>query len=388
MRRPARLAFRLAPRLAGQPVARRAARATVALIAGSTLAACSSSGLPGAGPTTSLPGGTKAPVGCAAVRFMPAEIVDVEFSSRTLGFGLVSPGSGMCPSRLAVSRDGGATWAPMGVRVPGAGDFGPLATMSFSSATSGWIAGSGRVEVTVDGGRSWRRPLARLHVGAVAPDGGSIDALVSRCIPGHLGPRCGYRLVSATEDWRHIRTVLAGLPAELANYGTEQMVALPGSGVAIALGQAGPDVLWIVRGDTVTTVSPCAGGETPDRFARAPDGTIDLLCIGGTTGGAVPKSLSVSHDGVSWRPVSGQAAPSGVLTGMAAPSASAVVLVEKYGLWVSRDGGRHWAKVAGSPFGGNQSLASLSAVSPENGWLLLPGAGLWRTHDLVHWAKV
>lgn len=340
---------------------------------------------------------------CAGRSVALDSLVNIDFTSASTGVALVSPAAAVCPSHLAVTTDAGSSWRGEGGTLPDPEVFGSLATMSFSSLTAGFLVSAGRVEVTADGGRTWRRALAGRYVDAVAAEGRSVWLVDSRCLPGETAPRCGAELESTTPSWRRV-TALGRAPRGLENYGTEVMVRLSSTSGAIALGQAGPDQLFIATtgGATRTArwvaVTPCADGYAPVSFARSPGGRVFLVCIGGSVYGRIPKSLELSRDGGRrWRTVAidrglehgaRSPVPAATLHTVTAASASRLVLVENTGVWVSTDSGRTWTRVPALSVRGGDALATVSFGSPDDGYVLVPGQGLWRTTDLRSWSRV
>jgi hypothetical protein len=88
----------------------------------------------------------------------------VSFISGTVGFALKT-GCDRCPARVLRTKDGGRSWRRAGTVGAGGGAGSPQRQLDFVDATSGWLAYSGRLFRTTDGGSRWTsRPSIALGV--------------------------------------------------------------------------------------------------------------------------------------------------------------------------------------------------------------------------------
>jgi len=353
------------------------------------------------GPPSASPASPPAaPAASCPVRVSASALTAITFLNRWAGLG-VWPGDARCGARLARTSDGGSTWRVAGGRLPGpAGRLsaGGGVTMAFASARSGWVAGGGLLDLTRDGGARW----ARVHLGGVVQRisayGGSLWAFVAAC-PADPGS-CRYRLEATTRpgaDWHQ-----AGLlPAALGNYGPLVVARLTASRSLVAMGQvtSAPAYLTTDGGRAWAPARACAPpGYSPIALATTGPRDAWALCLGGAAAGSSAKSLLRSADGGQTWTVLAQdrslsaGAPHPVPTDegdvLAAPSATTLWFAGVNSLWGSTSAGRRWFRVPATSTGGAGAFAAFWFLTPSDGWLLVPRAGLWQTTDGRHWRRI
>jgi photosystem II stability/assembly factor-like uncharacterized protein len=329
------------------------------------------------------------------IRVSGSALSAITFLNATAGLG-VWPGDARCGARLARTSDGGSTWRVTGTRLPGvAGGLPAGAALAFATAQSGWVADGGSLDVTRDGGARW----ARVHLGGIVQRisalGASLWAFVARC-PAAPGS-CRYRLEATTlpgTAWHQ-----AGLlPAALGNYEPLIIARLSPSRALIAMGQmtSAPAYLTTNGGRTWAPVRACAPpGYSPIALAATGPRHAWALCNGGAAAGSSAKSLLSSADGgQTWTvvaedrsltPGTPRPVPTDEGDVLAAPTATTLWFAGVNTLWGSTDGGRRWFRVPAASTAGAGAFAAFSFLTPSDGWLLIPQAGLWRTTDGRHW---
>jgi len=272
-------------------------------------------------------------------------------------------------------------------------------SMVFPNPRLGWIAGEGELIVTRDGGVHW----ARLHLGgsvrAISQSGSSLWAFVAPC--SQLSPRdCRYHLEAVTPtgtSWHQVGL----LPAALASYTPLVVARLGPSDAVVALGQPSLAPAYLTRdgGRTWAPVRVCApSGYFPVAVVATGRQQAWTLCVGGTAAGSSAKSLTRSTDGgLTWHVVAEDRTlmanathpvPTEDGAVLAVPSPYSLWFAGVNSLWGSSDGGRSWSRYAHVDAGGAGAFAVFWFLASADGWLLLPGSGLWHTRDGRHWRPV
>ncbi len=307
------------------------------------------------------------------------------------------------PGRLAVTRNAGTTWTVEGSQLPKVvrTSLGRASSVAFTTITSGWVAGNGMLAGTSDGGRQWTLSQLGSPVAGLGVSGNETLALTS--------PRAG----GTSGSWRLWHTSGTGtswqpgsvLPIPAVDAFTAFALGPAPGWAAVAVthaitsGRLSTLVVTSDAGSTWTTrESPCASNPWFGMAAiaiRAP-GAMVSVCEGSGAAGSTPKGIYVSQNaGATWfpralLPALGTRDPTGL-----PPQDFASLGVSPTGeLWIattnelsgSRDGGYSWSAVPGVNLGGNAAVFSFTG--PLDGWMLAPGAGLWRTTNERTWVAV
>ncbi|HVD03505.1 MAG TPA: hypothetical protein VNF75_05160 [Candidatus Dormibacteraeota bacterium] len=307
------------------------------------------------------------------------------------------------PERLAVTRNAGTTWTVEGSQLPKAvrSSPGPPPSLAFTTITSGWVAGNGALAGTADEGTQWTLSQLGSRVVGLGQSGNETLALTS--------PRAG----GTSGSWRLWHTSGAGtswqpgsvLPIPAVDALTAFALGPAPGWAAVAVthaitsGRLSALVVTSDAGSTWTTrESPCASKLWFGMAAIAIPAPAALVsvCEGSGATGSTPKGIYVSQNaGATWSPRAllptlGTGDPTGL-----PPQDFASLGVNQTGeLWIatinelsgSRDGGYSWSAVPGVNLGG--SGAVFSFIRPLDGWMLAPGAGLWRTTNGRTWVAV
>jgi photosystem II stability/assembly factor-like uncharacterized protein len=179
-------------------------------------------------------------------------LFSIHFVDKRNGFGLTRDGV------VVRSRDGGQTWPAL--RTPTL-----MEAQCFSSTQDGWVARSGSVWTTHDGGVRWIRTRlwSKGHAGPTLEcRGNSVWALFS---DGAAAGSQGYEVFRSLDGGRSWRAILAGLVANRL----PRINAYPGPFVALGGGRAvfeGGCGACVFGHGTVNFVRTVDGGRT---FARA-----------------------------------------------------------------------------------------------------------------------
>jgi photosystem II stability/assembly factor-like uncharacterized protein len=230
----------------------------------------------------------------------------VRFVDRRNGFGLTRDGI------VVRSSDAGKSWRTT-VHTPGL-----MQTQCFSSTRDGWVARSGSVWATHNGGANWMRVrLWNTRFGPAQPAlrcrGGSLWALFAG---GAAAGSEGYEVFRSLDRGRTWRAVLAGLVTQRL----PRINAYAGPFLALGGGRA------IFEG----TCGPCVFGHGTVNFVRTVDG-------GRTFARATPYIRSFVGGPISFRDVR----RGWLLTQL--------FRSKKHTLLFTRDGGGHWQRVAAIP---------------------------------------
>jgi len=233
-------------------------------------------------------------------RLGAAHLFSVEFVDARNGFALTRDGV------VVRSTDGGRSWPQL--RTPGL-----MQAQCFSSTRDGWVARSGAVWATHDGGTKWTRTrLGNKLLGQTQPalqcSGRAVWALFAG---GAAAGSQGYEVFRSLDGGRSWRAILAGLVStrlpRISNY--------PGPFAALGAGRA------VFEG----SCSPCGNG---------------TLTFVGTIDGGRTFSRVTPFDGYFPGPISFVDARNGWLL------ADPVRGKRRTVLFRTRDGGRHWRRVA------------------------------------------
>jgi photosystem II stability/assembly factor-like uncharacterized protein len=120
--------------------------------------------------------------------------------------------------------------------------------------------------------------------------------------------------------------------------------------------------------------------------------------VGGAAAGSSAKSLTRSTDGgLTWRVVAEdrtlmanarRPVPTEEGAVLAVPSSKTMWFAGVNSLWGSSDGGRRWSRHPNVDASGAGAFAVFWFLTPAEGWLLLPGSGLWQTRDGRRWRQL
>ena len=242
------------------------------------------------------------------------DVASVTFVSLTTGWVL---GGGICGASPCVqvwrTVDGGRTWTD----VPAPPAPAPLATnaevrplIRFANPNDGWVAASGTLWATHDGGAHWNGQSIR-SVYALEASAGSVHAIV----PRSGGNGFGFLVATSpvhTDAWRMSATEVdhgAG-PVPRA-----QLVLQGRSGWLVIVNRALVGGARLQNGEWVAWKAPCEGDGTPVELAASTVADLVAFCLDGTWNDRPPgQRIFVSTDGGSsfrqwWRESDGGAAP-------------------------------------------------------------------------------
>jgi photosystem II stability/assembly factor-like uncharacterized protein len=233
-------------------------------------------------------------------------LLTVRFVDRHNGFGLTRDGV------VVRSRDAGASWRTT-VHTPVR-----MQAQCFSSTRDGWVAQSGSVWTTHNGGASWTHiRLGNNRLGPTLPAlqcrGSSVWALLAG---GAAAGSEGYEVFRSLDGGRTWRPVLAGLVTRRL----PRINAYPGPFLALGGGRA------VFEG----TCGPCVFGRGTVNFARTVDG-------GRTFVHATPYIRSFTGGPISFLDLK----RGWLLTQL--------FRSRKHTLLSTSDGGAHWRRVATIP---------------------------------------
>lgn len=336
-------------------------------------------------------------------------LLDLSFADRLHGWalGAASCGSKAC-NRLALggTSNGGRTWFPLPAPPAQSAWAGATAanaavgSIRFADSNIGWIFGPA-VLGTWTGGRTWIRERVPGSVLALASDGSTwaIDRPCAR--PFHC------RLVLLI-TWPAIRTWwrLSSLPRGADGRDLQLVRTLTGqawlSSAQQMTGGVMTSSLFTTRdaGRTWQRLpDPCRLVGFVQRLAARDSHRLWLLCAGEPSGGAQLKWLYVSQDGgLHWALTSSTQSgvrrlPSGgYVHSFAASDASHLWLALNRGtLFESADGGRSWSAAVpierANPGGGG--VGPVVFVDPRHGWFANWPHAVFRTDDGGrHWSRV
>lgn len=309
--------------------------------------------------------------------------------------------------RLAITHDGGVDWTTVAAAVPddptGAGRGEAMEHLRAQSGDRAWLLTStGRVVATTSGGRSWKvAPLVRGAVQVALTrhslwvlSCSELDVQSFTCRPGLE------RLDLSTGRW----TVVT-LPRGISSTPDAQMSAPTDRTVVILLRASGTNpghvlstadggVRWVRRPYPKWNGPRC---QSVSNLATAGPRTWWLLCLGPAGAGSSEKALlRTENAGRTWAVISSVdsltrlpapgSVPLSEPNSFVAGSASKLWLALENGLAESADGGARWAVVPGvNPQG---IPTQFDVRSPEDAWLLAPGAAMWRSKDGSHWSAL
>ncbi|HKF76987.1 MAG TPA: hypothetical protein VKF59_12645 [Candidatus Dormibacteraeota bacterium] len=362
-------------------------------------------------PTLGTPAASPSPAASPAAALLPVQAVFVD-DLRGVVFGpSVRAGVVTGPLVLIATRDGGRTWRQLrglsGLSSPGPG-------LLLAHGTP--AAGADAVEVSADGGQSWRplpipaldvpsgRPRILRFAFATARAGWLLEATgdASGEVPAAL-----WRTSDGGGSWSRLPTPdLTGLggPADLRFVDSERgVLAVTGDGAALVL---------LATGDGGATWRPAAELDVPP--PRPPVFAVELASAG-------PRVLAVV-EGFGGVPPAGRPGPAQVYTAASAdaghtwttlragpqtgvesrPGVQGVdrlLVLDGLRIWTSGDGGATWAvrparlpdalEPIGAVSGGQRSLFVLAAELGPPGPLPIAARSLLRSSDDgAHWAPV
>jgi photosystem II stability/assembly factor-like uncharacterized protein len=244
----------------------------------------------------------------------------------------------------AASGDLGASWAPVGARLPAS-----LIRLRAASPLVAWATGrTGRIARTLDGGATWQTLVVgtRRDVTDVSFAGPDVGYALD------LGGRV-FRTTDAGASWTRVRTGFQARP---------QAVLATGSSAVLLIGPLG-----ILRSSN--------GGRTFVRVRSKAARRAKIFEIDRARGALVAfgsRRVAISTNrGRTWRSV--RRPPRALVAGVDFLTRRTGYLLEQDGrLWRTRDRGRHWRDLPGI---GSDDAIGLTFSSARSGYLVLSRFG-------------
>lgn len=341
----------------------------------------------------------------------------VSFPDSASGFGLISGyenPNGSVPVQLVTSTDGGATWhasnglLPYADRpLPNQGVVTPQ--LAFANTTLGFSWDQAQIDVTTDGGRTWKRvpnppgSSGTLEIGPATLVGSSLWVAYTESCEGTLG--CVFHIDSwnPTNGWRK----------HLAQDTSVAAMTTVASTVDVLLTSPTPpgqpydrnfvilqyNLKRVVGGwqQSTGTLQCPADSSFVDSMAAMSDTEILAECVGDFQAGWAARSYWLTTDaGATWTLRARDDAPplekvgkppSGESGYLAAAGGRFWVAVARSTLYMSDDEGLDWQTVGVKTLseGGTGDVV----FRGEDGWCVYHGLGLWRTSDGgATWARL
>jgi len=285
----------------------------------------------------------------------PLHVSDLTFVDARHGWavGSLCGATGTCVPALRATHDGGQTWQALPVP--------PLLLTSttstvrqvhFATTQDGWLFGP-TLSATHDGGQTWTQDRRVRGVVALATAGRSVWVLSRSCAP--FRP-CQSRLVVSRDAGRTWRWAATPPPHQ------------PG---VVQLLHPSARVGWIAA--TALLVGTHDGGRTWTRLTDP--------CAADSTLGPFGQQFAAHGNRTLWALCGGE------------PSAGQ----QNKSVYVSGDGGRHWALTATTCFPwtrplrggcgrvpGSGYVSGLALSTPTHGWMVLQRGTLYGSHDGGH----
>jgi photosystem II stability/assembly factor-like uncharacterized protein len=292
------------------------------------------------------------------------------------------PVKGRCGLIVESTRDGGQSWQVL--RSRGLPLFGGTQQIRFADGLDGWVVADDRLWATKDGGHVWHAVRLAGQVLAVEPAGGrtgDVAVLTSQSsravlwratVTSGTWTRVGQGLDLSTRN-SPLRLARGGGRIEVVRY---QSDSRPYDGLAVSTD----------RGSTFAArQTPCAAKLWFDEsVTNAPDGSLWMVCASEPGSGALQPNKHIyrsADDGRSWRLVGlpdaiGSDGRLAVLS-----RTTALMVLDRGPLMITRDGGRHWRPaVTDNDDGGFGAAAWTSATTAY----ALTARILWTTKDGGH----
>ncbi len=325
-------------------------------------------------------------------------LVSLDASNPGVEVGLVSPGWACvgCNDQtgwqvaLATSRDGGATWRIAGQPLPvRTTQVLPTDRVAFDAAGHGDVLVDGTAYATTDLGAHWALVRTTDRVMSMAREATSIWFVVGHCrFAGSV--YCGTHLETTTVAGTNVDNTRP-LPSQgqVVRTGPSTAVLLVGTDEPASAGMA-------ITNDSgaswQTARLPCSG--LPDlQLAAASPSHWWLICEmdGGMNQGIV-QLYQTTNAGAAWKLLSsanGNHAIVGTLGDginyslIASADDSRLWVTGIWGVRSSADGGRTWLYQTNGM--GDASFATVIPSGGTSAGVPIPGTGLWRTTDGLHW---
>ena len=325
--------------------------------------AAPSAGQAAAAAPTTTPSGPLTP---AAGGASEAQLSPSGFSPRSVTF--VSPSQGwvLGSGGIEHTTDGGRTWTRVG---PGPSP--DAIHLRFANPLDGWVWSSNAVWSTHDGGRTWKPQ--------------TLPGLATAITVEDLEASAGSAHVAVTQDDATVRILTTPVGTDAWRMSAPVITVGAGpvpTGELVLQGRVG----WFLQVDRTVVagarlsdgvwqawIPPCLTGNGPAVLAASSPTELVAACDQGVWGPATPmgERVVVSHDGGATFSDVG-AVPVDQATGVASPSPSTVAVAAAGAVEATFDGGRSWATVI--PVNGNE-VTDLGFTTATQGVAVVGGHG-------------
>lgn len=354
-------------------------RAVVATPTASAVAPVTPSPIPKTAPA---PAPSPAPL--PAVLGQP--VIGLDFVDGTHGWALLTgcaqqPSSGRCAYSTASTADGGVTWSrPTQVGATFAVTDGDAPrSVRFLNLVDGFVWGGEAAFVTHDGGHSWLKAgFQAASINSFAFNGDEVWAVAYPCAKGTL---CAFQVFSSVDDGRSWSS-----PHELpATFSPDIAIAFA-SGAVLSDIPLGNMEITTDGGATWSAIPSRCTSNSFRGEVSTPDGhELWQVCSGypPQSGGSGAQTLFVSEDGGrTWSARHGF--PQSVMWNVVSPRPRVAFVSTAGGTLVTQDAGNTWQQL--SP--GSLDLGEIHFRGTTWGWGLDTSRGLWITYDGGdHWAS-
>jgi len=290
----------------------------------------------------------------AARHSQPVDVLSASFASSSVGWALAQPqcaGQGEPCKATALMRkttDGGRTWFSVAApSVPAAFVFQPsqppnsVSRILFTSSRDGWAYGLSLWHTT-DGSASWQRVPVPGPVADFAVTGGRLVAVIGACDTVGSCAFRGYSAPAGTDHW-------APLPGTAIRSTEVPLLAVSGGTGFLVEGTLEPQQPLLLSGPVTGSARwralsmPCPASWS-DAIAAVP-GSLFLGCGSEPGAGNQQKSAYLSADGGrTWHRLASP--PFGGYLGAATMTSGGTIFLSggRMDLYISRDRGRSWQR--------------------------------------------